>query len=130
MLIRDYNSEDLEAVKSIHASNALPNACLPDPENPLFVLGQVVESKGQVAMAVNVKLNGELFLTLDHSAGTPQELWIALQAISESICAAASAKGLDQLTAWLPPELEESFGKRMLEMGYMRSKWICYTRNL
>jgi hypothetical protein len=130
MIMRAYEPRDKEAINKIHKTNNLPPNCLPDTDNPLFVLGQVVEMNGKVAMAVNVKLNGELFLTLDHTAGTPEQLWEALQAISKSICDAAYVRGLDQVSAWLPPEIEDSFGKRMLEMGYVKSPWVCYTRNL
>jgi hypothetical protein len=130
MNIRAYTHDDKVAVDKIHEANNLPDVCRPDTDNPLFVLGQVAELKGKVAMAVNVKLQGELFLTLDHSAGTPEELWNTLQAISKSICDAAYVRGLDQVSAWLPPEMDESFGKRMLEMGYVKSPFVCYTRNL
>lgn len=130
MKIRAFEPNDKEAVDRIHEANNLPEVCCPDTDNPLFVLGQVVELKGKVAMVVNVKLQGELFLTLDHTAGTPEELWAALQALNHSLCSAAWERGLDQITAWLPPELEDSFGKRMLEMGYVKSPWTCWTRNL
>jgi|SRR5665213_478111 len=130
MNIRNYQSNDLETIKAIHSKNGLPAVCLPQTDNPLFVLGQVVEMNGKLAIAVNVKLNGELFLTLDHTAGTPEELWNALQELNKSLCDAAYTRGLDQLTAWLPPEMDESFGKRMAEMGFIRSPWTCWTRNL
>jgi hypothetical protein len=39
-------------------------------------------------------------------------------------------RGIEQLSAWLPPDIDESFGKRMESMGFVKSPYVCWTLNL
>jgi hypothetical protein len=39
-------------------------------------------------------------------------------------------KGFEQITAFVPPEVEESFAKRLIELGFQKSPWSSFTLNL
>jgi hypothetical protein len=130
MLIRPYRSDDLKALERIHENNELPTVCLPDPTNPLFFVGQVVEHEGKTALAAFLKLTAEPYLLVDKTVETPEWRWDALRALNETISTAAWLRGLEQLSAWIPPEIEPSFKKRLQQMGYKKSPWSCYTNNL
>lgn len=123
MIIRPFVGNDLEALKGIHNNNELPSVCMPDPSNPLFFVQQVVEHEGVPALAAFLKLTCEPFLLVDHRASTPEWRWQALKALNDTVTAAAMSHGLEEMTAWVPPDLEKSFGGRMLELGFKKSPW-------
>ena len=122
-MIRAFNLEsqtDLALVRSIHAANELPENCLPQlkfengEKNPVFLINGVYEHEGIPALMVFLKVTNELFLLIDHTVGTPDERWAWLCEMTEWMKREAYLKGFDQLSAFLPPEIEEFFGKRML----------------
>ena len=130
MVIRSFCREDEEALARIHAANGLPSACLPDFNDPLYVVRQVVELDGKVALGGFIRLIGEAYLILDHSIGTPEERWQALRALCDSVEAAARLKGLTDYSCWVPDELAKSFAPRLKEMGFVQSPWVCFSKVL
>jgi hypothetical protein len=139
-MFRNFELGDLAKVAALQEANGLPPGCAPDlmledpdgkPEpNPLFIVKRVCEFEGQIAMLCFVKLRTELYLYVDHNVGTPEQRWEWLQAFTEDIKQQAWKLGLDQLTAFVPPDVDESFAKRMVELGFERTKWIPYSMNL
>jgi hypothetical protein len=127
VLIRDYRISDLEAVKELHAKSGLPGVCLPDLTNPLFFVKVIAESEGKVVQAGFVKLVGEAYVLLDHEAGEPGERLSILESLVAKGLSAASAKGLSDVSCWLPPELEKSFGARLKALGFIRSPWPSFS---
>jgi hypothetical protein len=123
VLIRDFKLSDLEAVKELHAKSGLPSVCLPDLTNPLFFVKVVAESNGKVVQAGFVKLIGEAYILVDHDAGEPGERLSTLESVVCKGLSSASAKGLSDVSAWLPPDLEKSFGPRLKALGFIRSPW-------
>lgn len=114
----------------IHKANGLPATCLPDFDDPLFVVKQVVELEGKVALGAFIRLIGEAYLLLDHNAGTPEERWQALRALTDTLEAEARLKGLTEYSCWVPNELAKSFGGRLEELGFIKSPWVCYSKIL
>jgi len=140
-MIRAFTSSDLATAKEIYLANGLPENCFPNlyvenghkimVANPLFVIKAVRDSPdGKPAMMAFCKLQGEIFLLLDHTVGTPEERWQWLQEFKKWFAHEAWMNGIEQLSAWLPPEVDESFGKRMEEMGFVKSPYVCWTLNL
>jgi hypothetical protein len=126
--VREYKPADFEAIKRIHASSGLPETCLPDLTNPLFFVKVVADDQGKVTQAGFVKLTGEAYILVDHSHGLAQERWSVAQSVVNHGLAAAAKKGLSDVSCWLPPMLERSFGDRRLrELGFIKSPWPCYT---
>jgi hypothetical protein len=130
MVIRSFSSDDSESLARIHEANGLPLTCLPNFDDPLYVVRQVVELDGRVALGGFIRLIGEAYLILDHDAGTPEERWQALRALCDSVEAAARLRGLTDYSCWVPNELVKSFAPRLKEMGFVQSPWVCFSRVL
>lgn len=129
-MIRDYRDADWHAINQLHLKSGLPEVCLPDVNDPLYLIRRVIEDTGRVVMGGFVRLAAEPFLLVDHEWANPGMRWLALADLCEDICAAAKQKGLLQLTCWIPPDIEESFGRRLEGLGFVKSPWVSYTRNL
>lgn len=129
-MIRDLETTDILRVQEIHETNGLPENCFPDLADPLFIVKLAVEHEGKPVMAAALKGASELFLIVDHDAGTPEERWEWLQQLTVEMKKRAWELGLDQMSAWIPPEIADSFEKRLIELGFTESKWRCFTCNL
>lgn len=139
-MIRDFENSDIASARAIHAANELPENCFPnmmivapsgkEELNPLFITKAVFEHDGKPALMAFLKVTAEIFVLVDHSIGTPEERWKWMCEFNEHIKKEAWKHGLEQITAWIPAEIEASFAKRLLEMGYVKSPWQSFTLNL
>jgi hypothetical protein len=139
-MIRNFEDSDIEKAREVHAANELPATCFPnltqtssagkEEPNPLFVVKSVYEHEGRPALFSFLKITSELYLLVDHTVGTPEERWTWLQEFKEHVKCEAWRLGLEQMTAFVPREIEASFEKRLLELGFIRSPWQSYTLNI
>ncbi len=129
-MIRPYQDEDILPLQKIRIENGLPPNCMPDPTDPLMLAKLVVEQDGKPVMATFLRGSSEIYLLLDHSAGTPEERWQWLKELRDHLVQEAWKLGLDQMSCFVPPEIEQSFSKRLLELGFQRSPWQSYTLNI
>src|SRR5271154_530228 len=119
-MIRDLEPRDVLDLIAIHHANKLSGNCLPAFEHPLFAVKRIVEIDGKLAMGGFLKITSEVYLLLDHRVGTPEERMEWLRELSEDLKQQGYNKGLEDLTLWVPDEIEQSFGKRLEELGYKR----------
>lgn len=125
-MIRAYEPKDLAALKRIHAAQGFSYE-LPDLSNPLHFIKLVDERDGKIVQAAFAHLTAEIYFLLDPKWATPQERHLAfLEVMDEGKKQAWHPGGLDSLHAFLPPEIERSFGKRLLHHGWKKSLWPCY----
>lgn len=138
-MIRHFMFEDLARAREIHEANGLDERCFPElaistpagqEPNPLFVVGEVFEHEGKPVLMSFLKVTSELYLLVDHTVGTPEERWEWLKAFKEHMKAEAFRAGFDQMTAWIPTDVEESFAKRLEAMGFIKSPWQSWTLNV
>lgn len=133
MLIRPSKEGDLGDLKLIHAKQGFDYA-FPDLSNPLFltkfVLGR--EDVGQgIAGAALLRLTAEAYLLLDPEIGSPRQRWQWLLALHEAARRDALARGLEDVHAWLPPEISAKFGKHLTRLGWLRDDtWTPYCKRL
>jgi hypothetical protein len=130
MHVREYQSEDLRALKRIHAEQNFPYA-FPDLQNPLYltkiVLTQGVDSEEKILGAALLRLTAEAYLFLDPQAGTPRQRWQSLLLLHEAARSDAWHRGLEDVHAWLPPAIAKKFGRRMTQLGWQRDDaWTPY----
>jgi hypothetical protein len=141
VIIREYEGSDLGALMRVHEANGLPANCFPELViadrkthrlvlNPLFIVREVGMEGDEPAVAGFVKLTGEAFIILNHAVGDPEKRWEWLQQITDHCERLAWARGLDELTAWIPPDLVDSFEKRLKDLGFERSPWVSFTKKL
>jgi hypothetical protein len=139
-MIRDFEARDLRKVKDLMVENDLPPGCMPDlivenqigqkKKNPLFVVKRVFEHDGATAMICFLKVRSELYFFIDHKVGTPEQRRDWLTEFTEDICREAARQGLDQISCFVPPEIDKYFSKRLIELGFRKSPWISYSLNL
>lgn len=133
MEIREYEEKDLAALRAIHARQGFEYA-FPDLGNPLFltklVLGREEGGKG-IAGAALLRLTAEAYLLLDPKRGTPKERWQWLLRLHEATRRQAWERGLEDVHAWLPPEIAAKFGRRLTRLGWVRDdEWTPYCKRL
>lgn len=133
MQVREYKESDLAQLKAIHASQGFDYA-FPDLRNPLFVSKVILtdgdENRRQDAGATNddekirgaalLRLTAEAYLLLDRKAGTPREHWQSLLALHAATHRDAWQRGLEDVHAWLPPQIATKFGRRLQRLGWIR----------
>lgn len=135
-MIRPFESQDIPRAKAIHAESGLPENCFPDlltPDgvpNALYIVKGVYEVESNAALMVFLKISSEIYLLVDHKVGTPEQRMAWLEEMRDWLNQKAWENGLDQMTAWIPTDIEKSFGKRLLELGFERSPWTAYTLNV
>ena len=132
MPVRPYNDGDLAALKTIHAAQGFSYP-FPDLRNPLFLTKLILTDepgKGIVAAAL-LRLTAEAYLLLDPQAGSPRERWNSLLTLHNAVNREAWQRGLEDVHAWLPPEIAAKFGKRLTRLGWLRDdSWTPYCKRL
>ena len=129
-MIRPYQESDILPLQQIRIDNGLPPNCMPDPTDPLMLAKLVVEQDGKPVMATFLRASSEIYVLVDHQHGTPEERWQWMQELKDHLAREAWRLGLDQMTCFVPPEIEQSFAKRLMQLGFQRSPWQSYTLNL
>ena len=118
---------EMEEIRKLHAESGFDYK-MPDLASAVFPIKRSIRHKGKFVAAVAVKLEGECYLFLDHDELNPFERFFALQELHEDLKARAKELGLDNLFCVLPPEVEKSFGPRLIEAGWKRDRgWSKYT---
>jgi len=154
MHVRAYEEKDLKELERIHGAQGF-GYTFPDLSNPLFLtklvlvgekaggkpcldgalrgdrgaLGEEAE-KGIVGAAL-LRVTAEAYLLLDPKAGSPRERWEWLLGLHAATERDAAARGLEDVHAWLPPEIAAKFGRRLARLGWVRDdRWTPYCRRL
>jgi hypothetical protein len=108
---------------------------LPDLNDPVFVgkwcLEEIERSGGQeVKMAIMARLTAEIYMLHDPTEGTPQERWLRFIRLHGAGEANIARMGIREVHAFLPPEVERAFGRRLVGLGWYKEPWNCYTLEL
>ena len=120
-MIRDTGKMDIPALEIIHELSGLDYQ-FPDLDDPLFIVKKTIEEDGKVVQGIAAKLEATVYLWVDHSAGTPEQRWEWMKELVEATKLAAWEKGLDCLSCVVPPEIADSFEKRLKEIGMDRDR--------
>jgi hypothetical protein len=141
MFVRTYEEKDVDALRRIHAAQGFGYA-FPDLANPLFLTKLVLQEEGReerpnanpepsIVGAALLRLTAEAYLLLDPKAGTPRQRWEWLLGLHAATEQEALRRGLEDVHAWLPPEIAAKFGKRLTKLGWVRDDtWTPYCKRL
>lgn len=140
MRVRAYEERDLQRLRAIHAAQGFGYG-FPDVSEPLFVSklvaeheqgsGDSVGREESIVAASLLRLTAEAYLLLDPRAGTPRQRWEWLLQLQEAAERDAWARGLEDVHAWLPPEIAAKFGRRLEKLGWVRDdRWTPYCKRL
>ena len=126
-MIREFRDEDWPALKEMFMRSQLPENCFPNTSNPLFLIRKVMEVNGEIPMAAFTKVTAEQYLLLDHGWRTAHDRWDLLIQMRDIVVTEARDRGFEDLTAWIPPQIDKSFGPRLTQLGFVRSPYPSYT---
>jgi hypothetical protein len=147
MQVREYKQSDLAQLEAIHASQGFDYA-FPDLSNPLFVTKLVLTdadadknrrqdadatetANEKILAAAFLRLTAETYLLLDPNAGVPRDRWQSLLALHAATQRDAWHRGLEDVHAWLPPQIAKKFGRRLQRLGWIRDDaWTPYCKKL
>lgn len=125
-MIRDFQREDLPALKAIHAGQNF-DYNLPELSSPLFLVKKVREEGGRVVAAMGLRITAETFLLCE---GSPVAKARAIEELQPEVLRAAWEKGLDDVVCVVPPEISESFAPALEKMGWSRDRdWPMWSRS-
>ena len=129
MRVREYEEADLEALRQIHARQGFDYP-FPDLRDPLFVTKLVMEDESReeagersekgIMGAALLRVTAEAYLLLDPKTGTARERWNRVLELHGATEQDAWRRGLEDVHAWLPPEIAEKFGRRLARLGWVR----------
>ena len=128
MKIRAYQPSDFSALESMFRQQGFEYE-LPDFDSPLFMSKAVLEDDRPV-MAIASRLTAEEYFLMDRNWGTPEQKWQAFLHLHEAARKDLYSKGLEDCYCWLPPQVEKSFGRRLMRLDWAKNKWPSFTRSL
>jgi hypothetical protein len=118
MRIRTYTEADFAAVKRMHAPLS-DYYSLPDFANPMFVSNLVVENGAyRTVMSAHARLTSEVYVLVDHEDGTPNQRWERFKMLHEVMRRELVKSGVEDVHAFLPPEIPEGFCRRLRKLGW------------
>jgi hypothetical protein len=154
MQIREYHESDLDSLRALHSAQGFDYA-FPDLRNPLFLTKLVLtpqaanadttrnfgregkcasqepSTAAPIVGAALLRLTAEAYLLLDPSAGTPRDRWNWLLALHDAAERDAWQRGLEDVHAWLPPQIADRFGRRIAQLGWRRDDaWTPHCKRL
>jgi hypothetical protein len=127
MIIREYTDTDLDCLKDLHKRSGFK---YPFPDVADFFSRRVVESGEGIGMVSLLKLTAEAYLICDPDWRTPAWRMEALNQIQIVANHDAKDKGVVEAVAFIPPNIESTFKRRLKQMGWSRNKpsWHSYWR--
>jgi hypothetical protein len=102
----------------------------PDPGSPEFLANLVlVDADNIPRQAILMRMTAEMFLLQDKGWETPGMRLEAFSHLHEASRQVAAAAGVSDVHAWLPPEIENTFGRRLMsEFGWKKQLWPSFSR--
>jgi hypothetical protein len=127
--VREYAEQDLLRLHTMYQAQGYAYAW-PDLDDPIFFSKKVLEVDGKAVMAILSRLTSEQYLLLDpHS--DPRERWSQFKRLHRAVEKANVEAGLEDTHAFLPPDLAPRFGKRLVQLGWVKdTDWPCYSKVL
>ncbi len=130
MRLRAYEDGDLETLRKIHASQGFGYP-FPDLSDPIFLSKMVLADEKGIGAAAMLRLTAEAYLLIDPAVGSPRGRWENILELHEGMEREAWGRGLQDVHAWLPPEIAMKFGRRLKGLGWVRDDaWTPYCRRI
>lgn len=124
ILIRPYTEADLEQVKSLHKAQGF------DYELPseLLSASAVIEESGEITHALLLRMTSEAYWLFDPKNQSRRERLGRMLMLKKEVSFIAKKIGLEDVHAWLPPELSENkcLNATLLKIGWERMHWQPY----
>lgn len=128
MTERDVRPEDYPHLVELFQKQSFEYE-LPDFGEPQFIARKViVDESGTPVMAVCARRTVELYLLGDPGWKTPRWRYEALKLAHEAMRKELVRLGIQDVHAWLPPQVAKSFGRRLMnDFGWVRPLWTDFS---
>lgn len=123
MNIRKWDSRDTEEVALLHEAMEVRYK-FPLVDGPLFRERSIVESNGRIVAAGAIKLIGEAFLWVEPRS-LKTERSGAVMLLSSQL---GKTIDVEDVTAWIPPQIESGFAPVLNHLGWSRSPWASWSK--
>lgn len=131
--VRWVERRDIPALRKLHAAMGFAYD-LPDVRNKNVIARFVAVDQGKVVAAVVGRRTTEAYFLLDAEWADPARRYAAFLELHNRALDVGAMLGYEDTNAFLPPEVERSFGRRLLNLGWRTyedgQEWRCYTRDL
>lgn len=129
MLVRPYMREDFSEVKALHAAQGFEYE-LPDLDAPSMLVRAVVEENGRVTHAAFLRKTSEAYWIFNPGESKRERL-ARLLVLSKELVAPAARAGLEDVHAFLPPQIVDTkLHRTLLNRGWVKPLWVCYSRKV
>lgn len=126
MLIRDLLDEETGKIAELHRKMKM-RYDFPDLLMPTFAIKKLVfDQKGELLAGGALKLIGEAFLWIDPACNQYKKAK-AISVLADSCSEGSKNIGIEEVSAFIPPELELSFADTLGKLGWRRSPWPAWS---
>ena len=129
MQVREYTEADLSELRKLHSKSGFRYP-LPDLSGAEFISRRVVGGESNIGMAAFLRLTAEAFLICDPNWRTAAWRELALRKLQTVCRQDAAERGVAEVTAFIPPEIEKKFRARLLRLGwkrYLGDEWKAFS---
>lgn len=129
MLVREYTDADFGRLQQLHSQSSFDYK-LPTLSKDVFFSRRLVGDGKSIGMGAFLKHTAEAYLICDPDWRTPAWRMEALRQLCLVCNEDAKSQGVREVEAFLPPEVERKFGKRLSHMGWARARsgWVNYSK--
>lgn len=121
MRVRPATKDDYIHIQSMHNSMGF-DYLFPDLNDPLVLLKYVaVDDQDRVVGACAIRLEAETYLWLDQNRSTVVKSR-AVRVMNQHLCRESWLKGLSNLVARIPHEIETRFALVLSKLGWTRQR--------
>lgn len=125
MNIRRYRAKDFVKISSLFKKTGFDYNL---PTRRELIESEVfVDDNDEVIMWLGAKLVPEFYLIMDPSWETPGMRFETFTLLHNHMIDRLADRGIYEGTISVPPQVEKSFGRRLTKLGWLRSKWACFT---
>lgn len=128
-MIRPLRTDDLALIRKWHAESGFRYP-LPDFSSPLCAVLGAAELRGKVVAAGLIRLIGESYLFLDSEARPGEQVRAAMEIQEALELDARAVLGLDHLICALPPNVNKVFLEQIPRLGWQKTKWKRFAKNI
>lgn len=131
MRVREYSDEDFETIRKLHEQSGFDYR-MPPLSSQEFFSRRVVEDNSGFGMGAFMRLTAEAYLVCNPEWRTPAWRFEALRQLCHVCNDDARNRDVKEVGAFLPPQAEVKFGKRLIKMGWgmCREDWHYYYKGV
>ena len=128
MIVREFKDADYSRIVQLHSQSGLDYR-LPPLSSEVFFSRRVAGDNQSIGMAAFLKLTAEAYLVCDPSWRSPAWRLEGIRQLCRVCNDDARKAGVKEVEAFIPPQVEQKFGKRLAQLGWVRARdgWHSYS---